>query len=126
MAIVLAVPGVGHAVETCTMYEKYVKDHGSGASCATTAGTAYADHTPTGGSGILHARKVPYCPGTGLDTGCTEAEKARSLDGTRGFYHLDAVPNGTKWVFFLEGGGACGKIQGDSAATTCMNGSKIA
>src|SRR4051812_30755410 len=48
IAIVLAVPGVGHAVETCTMYEKYVKDHGSGASCATTAGTAYADHTPTG------------------------------------------------------------------------------
>ena len=108
------------------MYEKYVKDHGSGASCATTAGTAYADHTPTGGSGILHARKVPYCPATGLDTGCTDAEKARSLDGTRGFYHLDAVPNATKWVFFLEGGGACGKIQGDNAATTCMTGSKIA
>jgi hypothetical protein len=108
------------------MYEKYVKDHGSGASCTTTAGTAYADHTPTGGSGILHARKVPYCPATGLDTGCTNAKKARSLDGTRGFYHLDVGSNPTTWVFFLAGGGACGKIQGESAATTCMTGSRTA
>lgn len=123
--VVLAAPA-GSEAETCTMYEKYVKDHGSGDLCTTTAGTAYADHTPTGGAGILHAYKVPYCPATGLDTGCTDDEMARSLDGTRGFYHLDVGSDRTKWVFLLEGGGACGNIQGDSAATTCMDGSRTA
>jgi len=109
--------------ETCTMYQKYVKDYGNstysaGTLCAN-QGADFVEVTPSGGSGTYYARAVPMCDDTGKDTpGCAN-NPVRSLDGTRAFYYIDPAPSSNHWVIFFPGGGSCGKMDGLNAAEAC-------
>ncbi len=118
-ALATAVPSLAFA-ETCTMYQKYVKEFGAGTPCAD-QGSRFREVTASGGTGTFYARKVPKCDADGTDTGCS-SNFVSSLDGTRAYYHIDPVPGSHRWVIFFEGGGSCGKMAGLNAAEACFAG----
>jgi hypothetical protein len=119
VAVLASASAVAQA-ETCSMYQKFVKDQ-TGILCAN-QGTRFREVTAVGGNGTFYARKVPKCDATGTDTGCLATTFVRSLDGTRAYYHVDPVPGSKNWVFFFEGGQACGKMLGLNAAEACYAG----
>jgi hypothetical protein len=122
LAVLAAAVPAAAGAETCTMYEKYVKDFGAGTSCASTGN--FREVTASGGSGTFYARRVPKCDADGTDTSCI-GNFVKSLDGTRAFYHVDPVPDSDRWVIFLEGGGSCGQMMGLNAAEACFAGSQV-
>ena len=111
--------------ETCTLYEKWKKDyeHSTYSTCSSV--TNYYEVTPTlnGGAGTFFSRKVPTCQ-NGTDIGCSGGDRIRSLDGTRPFYHIDPGSLSYAWIISLDGGGSCGAMRGDNAATACMTGTQ--
>ena len=116
IGLLTALPGSARA-ETCTMYEKYVKESGAGTLCASTGN--FKEVTASGGTGSYYARRVPKCDSDGTDASCS-SNFVKSLDGTRAFYHIDPNPNSNDWVFFFDGGGACGEMAGFNAAEACF------
>ncbi|MGQ0595164.1 MAG: pectin acetylesterase-family hydrolase [Gammaproteobacteria bacterium] len=118
IGLLTALPGSARA-ETCTMYEKYVKESGVGTLCASTGN--FKEVTASGGTGSYYARRVPKCDSDGTDTSCS-SNFVKSLDGTRAFYHIDPNPGSNAWVFFFDGGGACGEMAGLNAAEACFAG----
>ena len=111
--------------ETCSLYQKYVKDEGAGTLCVNQ--NAYFETTPVADTGTLYARPVPRCEATGREWGCGVPNWVRSLDGTQAFYHVDPVPRSTRWVIAFQGGGACGKMSGATTAVeNCANGFALA
>jgi hypothetical protein len=119
VAVLASASAVAHA-ETCTMYQKYVKDVGAGTLCANQGGN-FREVTASGGSGSFYARRVPKCDADGKDTSCI-GNFVKSLDGTRAFYHVDPVPGSDRWVVFFDGGGSCGQMMGLNAAEACFSG----
>jgi len=119
-----ALPTAAQA-ETCSLYQKWKKDNGEG-NCSVFPESSYFEVTATGGSGTLFARKIPKCK-DGTDTGCASIE-IKSLDGTRPYYFIDppnlGMESSNKWALAFEGGGSCGALRGDNAATACMTGTQ--
>lgn len=115
------------SAETCSLYQKWKKDHGQG-NCSAFPSSSYFEVTPVVGNAnsTFFARKVPRCK-DGTET-CGSYE-VRSLDGTRAFYYVDPADNGVeasnRWIIAFEGGGACGEMQGVNSATACMTGTEV-
>jgi hypothetical protein len=114
-AVVLSAAPAGLRAETCTLYQKYRKDHG-GPVC--NGQSNFREVTAAGGAGTFYARRVPKCDADGTDTSCN-SNFVKSLDGTRAFYHVDPAPDSNRWVIFFDGGGSCGEMAGVNAAQAC-------
>ena len=112
--LLAAVPAAAGA-ETCTLYQKYLKDT-VGTPC--NGQSNFREVTAAGGAGTFYARRVPKCDADGTDASCS-SNFVKSLDGTRAFYHVDPAPDSNRWVIFFDGGGSCGAMAGVNAAEAC-------
>jgi hypothetical protein len=131
-AAFLALGATAAAAETCNLYQYLKREQNPGTLCsAYTAPWAVAP-VPVGDSGAnptFYARAAPKCvSGKDLEVGgapCLAAtSEVHSLDGTRAFYHIDAVAGSNKWVIFLQGGGSCGQLPGwANPAAACYSAS---
>ena len=113
--VVLASASAVAQAETCTLYQKYRKEHG-GPVC--NGQSNFREVTASGGAGTFYARRVPKCDADGTDASCFK-NFVKSLDGTRAFYHVDPAPDSNRWVIFFDGGGSCGTMAGVNAAQAC-------
>jgi hypothetical protein len=107
---------------TCNMWQKAIEIQ-FGVPCESF--TAPFDPPPTAPflrgdtAGTFFPVWAPKCR-DGSD--CSdESAYVRNLDGTRPAFYIDPVAGSSKWLFFFQGGGACGKEIGLEAEIDCSN-----
>jgi len=121
MAFVALAPGSASAA-TCNMWQKQ-QEIDNGLPCESYTAPfdppSAAPFLPGDVGGTFFPVWAPKCR-DGSDCS-TASAYVRSIDGTRPVFYIDPVPGSNKWLFFFQGGGACGKEVGNEAEIDCGN-----